>query len=226
MNSQQLYNYFGDWTKVLDKKILKSTVDKINLLTLQGIKICPDYKDIFKAFTLCTLRDLKIVFLGQDPYPQKNVATGILFGNRKEPISPSLEIIEDACVDNTVFRGMTEFDHTLESWARQGILMINSALTVELGKPTSHSMIWRPFIASLLTNLCKQECGIVYVLFGSQAQTFEPYINTKFNDVIKVPHPAYYARIKKPMPHTLFEDLDRLMTGKYGKPIKWYEQKD
>lgn len=226
MNSTSLANYFGDWVKVLDKNLLKNAVDKINLLSLQGVKMCPNYKDIFKAFTLCSLQDLKIVFLGQDPYPQKNVATGILFGNNSENLSPSLEIIKDACIDNSVPRGNIKFDNTLESWGKQGILMLNSALTVELGKPTSHSMLWRPFIASLLKKLSGKECGIVYVLFGNQAQTFEPYINKQFNDVIKVPHPAYYARIKKPMPHTLFESLDKLMIGKYGKPIEWYEQED
>ena len=68
------------------------------------------------------------------------------------------------------------------------------------------------------------ETGLVYVLFGNQAQTFEPYINKQFNDIIKIQHPSYFVRVNQSMPHKLFTDIDTLMIGKYGKPIKWYNE--
>lgn len=217
------YNqYFGDWVKVINKGILDSTINIINR-EYSSKTIEPKYTNVFKAFTLCSLNNLKIVFLGQDPYPQRGVATGILFGNKENTtLSPSLEIIKEACIDNTVEHGKIEFDNTLESWGTQGILLLNSALTVERNKAGSHTSIWRPFISSLLSNISNTETGIVYVLFGNQAQTFTPYINSKFNTIIKVPHPAYYARTKQRMPSDLFKKLDELMLDKYGQKIKWY----
>lgn len=217
--------YFGDWLKVIDKASLDKVVSALNHI-YKTSDVTPAYNNVFKAFTLCSLRDLKIVFLGMDPYPQKGVATGVLFGNSLDTkeLSPSLEVIKEACIDYSIPHPPIKFDITLESWANQGILMINSALTVEVGKTGSHTMLWRPFITKLLTNLSDCSTGIVYVLFGNQAQTFEPYINKQFNDIIKIQHPSYFARVNQNMPHKLFVDIDTLMKEKYGEPIKWYNQ--
>lgn len=216
--------YFGKWLTVIEENKLDSIVDTMNKL-YSTCKVMPAYNDVFKAFHLCPYDALKIVFLGQDPYPQEGVATGILFGNKQntKSLSPSLEVIKDACIDYTVSHGPIWFDVTLESWAEQGILMLNSALTVLLNSPTSHTMLWRPFIASLLRNLSIHESGIIYVLFGKQAQTFRPYIKEQFNHVFEVNHPAYYARLNAPMPVELFKEINTLVKGKYGKPIEWYK---
>lgn len=217
-----IYEYFGRWLRVIDIEELGKVVSILN--TFRQDKLCPSYKDIFKAFKLCPYSDCKVVFLAQDPYPQKNIATGICFGNNKEPLSPSLEVIKESCIDYTVPHNFIEFDNSLESWAKQGILMLNSALTCELGKPGSHTMLWRTFISKLLYNLSNTEPGIIYVLFGAKAQTFEPYINKQLNYIIKAEHPAYYARIKQPMPHKVFSDIDNLLKYKYNSTIKWYNE--
>lgn len=162
------------------------------------------------------------------PYPQKGVATGILFGNRREVdednLSPSLNIVKEAAINFEVPHYCITFDQTLESWAKQGILMINSALTVEMNRIGSHVMLWRPFIAKLLKNLSECDTAIVYVLFGRQAQTFKPYINSRFNHIIEIEHPAYFARSGTKMPHQLFTDISNKVKGIYGVPIKWYEE--
>lgn len=161
------------------------------------------------------------------PYPQKGVATGILFGNRKEVsednLSPSLKIVKEAVINFEIPHNSIIFDNTLESWAKQGILMINSALTCEMNRIGSHVMLWRPFISKLLKNLSDKEPGIIYVLFGSQAQTFTPYIN-KNSIVIKTEHPAWYARNNKRMSSQLFLDINKVLKGKYGKSIEWYQE--
>lgn len=213
--------YFGDWLKVIDLNQLNKLVNKLNYLYANK-SIMPDYKNIFKAFTLCSLQNLKAVFIGQDPFPQKGIATGLLFGNSKYPLSPSLEVIKEAAIDYTLAYRPVLFDITLESWARQGILMLNSALTVETNKPGSHASLWRPFITKLIEGIGRYTTGIVYVLFGSEAQTLIPYIG-KFNDVLKEKHPAYYARVDKRMPSTIFHEVNSLMISKYGEPIKWCE---
>lgn len=216
--------YFGDWLKAIDIKELNKVVASLNTL-YKKTRITPSYNNVFKAFTLCSLSDLKAVFIGQDPYFQSNnIATGLAFANHKgtDKLSPSLQVLKDACTANAPAYANVKFDETLESWAKQGILLLNSALTTEVGKIGSHMNLWRPFISSLLKNLSKQETGIVYVLFGKQAETFKPYIDERFNEVIITKHPAYYVRTRTSMPSSLFENINKLINGKYGKPFKWY----
>lgn len=222
-----LEEYFGRWMRVIDKRELESVLSKLGP-EYKRKPICPAQNNVFKAFEVCPYDKLKVVMLGQDPYPQKGVATGILFGNkegtRDKDLSPSLQIIKEAAINFEIPHNCIIFDPTLESWAKQGILMINSALTVEMNKIGSHVMLWRPFIASLLKKLSENETGIIYVLFGKQAQTFKPYINKQFNTVLEENHPAYFARTGETMPHTVFEQISKLTKGMCGMPITWYQE--
>lgn len=222
-----LEEYFGRWMRVIDKRELESVLSKLGP-EYRRKPICPAQSNVFKAFEVCPYDKLKVVMLDQDPYPQKGVATGILFGNkegtRDEDLSPSLQVIKEAAINFEIPHNCIIFDPTLESWAKQGILMINSALTVEMNKIGSHVMLWRPFIASLLKKLSENETGIIYVLFGKQAQTFKPYINKQFNTVLEENHPAYFARTGEAMPHTVFEQISKLTKGMYGMPITWYQE--
>lgn len=222
-----LEEYFSRWMRVIDKGELESVLSKLEQ-EYKRKPICPAQSNVFKAFEVCPYDNLKVVMLGQDPFAQKGVATGILFGNkegtRDEDLSPSLQIIKEAAINFEIPHNCIIFDPTLESWAKQGILMINSALTVEMNKVGSHVMLWRPFIASLLKNLSDNETGIIYVLFGKQAQTFKPYINKQLNTVLEENHPAYFARTGGAMPHTVFEQISKLTKGIYGIPITWYQE--
>ena len=222
-----LDEYFGDWMKVIDRAELNNVMVKVGQ-EYKRKPICPAQPDVFKAFRLCSLKNLKIVMLLQDPYPQKGVATGLALANNSKildsKLSPSLKVIKEAVINFEVPKNSCIFDPTLESWAKQGILMLNSALTVEMNKVGSHVMIWRPFIIALLKHLSECETGIIYVLFGRQAQTFKPYINSRFNHIIEIEHPAYFARSGTKMPHQLFIDISNRVKGIYGVPIKWYEE--
>ena len=222
-----LEEYFGGWMRVIDKRELESVLSKLGP-EYKRKPICPAQNSVFKAFEVCPYDKLKVVMLGQEPFPQKGVATGILFGNKKgtrdEDLSPSLQIVKEAAINFEIPHNCIIFDPTLESWAKQGILMINSALTVEMNKIGSHVMLWRPFIASLLKKLSENKTGIIYVLFGKQAQTFKPYINKQFNIVLEENHPAYFARIGEAMPHIVFEQISKLTKGMYGMPITWYQE--
>ena len=219
-----LQEAFGDWSNVVNFNLLIDTLNKI-----PNVTICPEKHNVFKAFNLCSLKDCKVVFLGQDPYPQKNVATGVLFGNSKDTVesqlSPSLNVIKEAAIDYTKFHNYPiTFDVTLESWAKQGILMLNSALTVEMNKIGSHTNLWRPFISQFLQDLSSRYFGIAYVLFGQQAQTFEPYIKKSYNYIIKENHPAYYARTNTRMPSTVFTQVNNYLRGQYNDEIVWYTE--
>ena len=223
----KLEEYFGRWMRVIDKKELLAILSKLEI-EYRRKPICPMQGDVFKAFKLCPYDNLKVVMLGQDPYPQKGVATGLLFGNKKEideeNLSPSLQIVKEAVINFEIPHKSIIFDQTLESWARQGILMINTALTVEMNRIGSHVMLWRPFVANLLKKLSENKTGIIYVLFGKQAQTFKPYINKQFNIILEENHPAYFARTETKMPSTVFNQISKLTKDKYGIPITWYTE--
>ena len=102
--------------------------------------------------------------------------------------------------------------------------MINSALTCEVNKVGSHTMLWRPFMTKLMKNLSEKNHGLIYVLFGEQAKTLKPYINKRTNHIIEEKHPAYYARIQERMPSLVFGFLTQLTREEFGEPIKFYEE--
>lgn len=218
-----LEEYFGNWLRVMNIKELNNILKIIDNL-YRSRKICPSIENIFKAFELCPYEEVKVVFLGQDPYPQKNVATGILFGNKADvpesKLSPSLNIVKEAAINFEIPHNSVIFDQTLESWAKQGVLMLNSALTVEMNKVGSHTMLWRPFISSLLQDLSETNPGLIYVLFGNQAKTFRHYITS--GDIVIVPHPAYNARTDTKMESSLFTNINKKLKEKYNSTIKWY----
>ena len=218
--------YFGDWMKVLDRA---ETMKMMGWLrTVNPNTLCPALPNIFRAFKLCPYRECRVVFIGQDPYPQKGVATGILFGNSKETpedkLSPSLEVVKEAAINYEIPHNLLTFDNSLESWAKQGILMINSALTCEVNRVGSHTNVWRPFVSKLVKNLSNRETGIIYVLFGKDAQSLKPYINEKYNDIIEIQHPAYFARTGKKMPYSVFTRINELLYNRYGEKIEWYKE--
>lgn len=213
---------FKDWSDIIDStelyKVLKAIKDS-------GKKYCPEFKNIFKAFELCSYDDCVAVFIGSDPYPQEGVATGILFGNSEDTkiLSPSLEIIKEAAIDYTIPHNSIYFDITLESWAKQGILMLNSALTCEVGRVGSHFDMWRLFTAKLIHNLSSRDGGIIYVLFGNQASSFKKYI-VNSPKIIEVYHPAYFARQNKKMPYSVFTEINQELQKLYGQKIEFYKE--
>ena len=217
--------YFGDWSTVVDLK----EADRITKrLSASGNVICPSLKDIFKAFRLCSFHNLRCVVLAQDPYPQKGVATGLAFANRtntpESSYSPSLGILKESVIDYTIPHRRVNFDPSLEKWEAQGVLLLNSALSCEIGRVGSHVLLWRPFITSFLTNLSKCSTGIVYVLMGNQAQSLESCIDKRFNHVIRIRHPSYYARTKTRMPSDIWRQVNQILIGQNGYGIEWYQE--
>ena len=217
--------YFGDWMKVLDRNETMKIMGWLR--SINQSTLCPSIKDVFKAFKLCPYNNCRVVFIGQDPYPQRGVAQGVLFGNSSDTpenkLSSSLQIIKESVINFEIPHNLITFDPTLESWAKQGILMINSALTTEVGKIGVHMMKWRPFMIALLKQMSMINPGIIYILFGSQAQILEPYIS-KNNYVLKIEHPAYFARTNKKMPYHIWKDINKILYDLYGERIEWFKE--
>lgn len=220
-----IQEYFGDWSKVVDLQEADRIIKK---LSASNHIICPQLKDIFKCFRLCSLNNLRVVIIGQDPYPQKGVATGLAFANSpdtpEDSYSPSLEILRESVINYTIPHRRVTFAPDLEKWEAQGVLLLNSALSCEVGKAGCHMLLWRPFIKSLLINLSKYHTGIVYLLMGTAAQSFEPYISRQFNHIIRIRHPSWYARQGQRMSSDVWREVNSILTGLYGKGVEWFTE--
>lgn len=216
-----MINVFGKWINIIDKKEAEEVLSYL-IQEYDKKEICPKQEDVFQAFRLINPDECRVVFIGQDPYPQRGVATGVAFANKRgtpeEDYSPSLKVIKNSIKSLENPNLVCTFDPTLEYWARQGILLLNASLTVEANKIGSHVMLWRRFIAKLITNLSKYNNNLIFVLFGELAKTFTPYIFS--GTVIKTKHPAYYARNNESMPADVFLSVNRHLE-KQGTKIEW-----
>ncbi len=155
-----------------------------------GKKIYPKSTDIFNAFKYTPFDNVKVVILGQDPYHGAGQAHGLCFSVQegiKPP--PSLQnIFKELYTD----LGATIPKHGhLEKWARQGVLLLNTVLTVEAGKPQSHANIgWEIFTDKVIKVLNEKKQGLIFLLWGSPAQKKGQMIDPKRHYVLKAPHPS------------------------------------
>jgi uracil-DNA glycosylase len=186
----------GDWGEHLFPLIKSSQfemmVSQIKADKLGGrVRIYPSSKDVFKAFELTPLSDVRVVILGQDPY-HNGQATGLAFGVNKPPIPPSLKIIFKELCDQYDHRvSPDEFDFSLESWAEQGVLLLNTSLSVVERKPGSHSTLWEwwtPHVIDLINKHCDNP---IFFLWGKHAQKYKSRIQSI--NVLECSHPAAEA---------------------------------
>lgn len=180
------------------KEVLKDEFEKdyfINLTNfikkeyLSGKVIYPKHSNIFNAFNLCPLDNVKVVIIGQDPYHEPNQAHGLCFSVQKGVnYPPSLVNIYKEIENDLGYKSVTNGD--LSYWAEQGILLLNSSLTVKAHYAGSHSGIgWEIFTDSVIKILSYKE-GIVYLLWGSFAQKKAEIIDINKNLVLKSVHPS------------------------------------
>lgn len=220
-----IQEYFGEWSKVID---LPEADRIMRRLSASYSTVCPSPDNIFKAFRLCPLDKLRVVVIGMEPYSQKGVATGLAFANSpdtpEDRLSPSLEVLKESVIDYTVPHGRVIFEPDLEKWEAQGVLLLNAALSCEIGKTGSHILLWRPFMKSFLTNLSNYHTGLVYLLMGAHAKALELYINRRTNYVIHIRHPSWYARNGARMPSEVWKEVNSILIRLNGTGIEWYQE--
>ena len=191
--SKGIEKQVGDWYPLLEPIVtsdyFKKVTTQIKKQKAMGLRIYPDTKVTFRAFNMCQFADVKVVILGQDPYHDGS-ATGLAFANSDQSprISPSLRNIVTA-VETDLGALCVNFDPTLESWANQGVLLFNTALTVEKGKAGSHVHLWNEFTKEVITRLSLIKNNIIFVLWGKKAQDYAKYIEGD-NKILMAPHPA------------------------------------
>lgn len=197
------------WANPLKTFIMSTDMDNIlNRLykdVKEGKRFTPVLKQVFRAFEECPYEDLKLVVLGQDPYPhpprkegQLPVADGIAFScSNCGKIETSLKYIYQE-VNDTVYPGQEYiWEPDLKKWANQGILLLNSSLTTNLGVVGAHYDIWKPFIAFLLDMLVSHKPATTYIFMGKVAQEWMDSIPDDTNWKLYCSHPASAAYDKE-----------------------------
>jgi len=187
------------WGPQLVNFIMTSDFDDILSFLLReaqdGKRFTPKVKHLFKAFEVCPFDKVNVVIIGQDPYPQINVADGIAFScSNFGKVEKSLDYMFKSIGKTT---GSLNNDPDLSRWANQGVLLLNSALTTTIGKPGTHQLLWKPFMAYVLDYLVWNRPNLIYVFMGKKAQDFADLIPDN-NYKIMVSHPASAAYNEEP----------------------------
>ena len=181
------------WKDILsgefDKEYFIKLTDFVRNEYLSGKKIYPDAKNIFNAFNLCPFESVKVVIIGQDPYHEPGQAHGLCFSVLPPtPNPPSLQNIYKEIESDIGRPSVTNGDLTY--WANQGVLLLNSTLTVQAHLAASHSNRgWEQFTDAVIRALNTRE-NIVYMLWGSFAQKKAAIVNTTKNLILKSAHPS------------------------------------
>jgi len=189
-----LENLGEGWFKSLQHFLETDEMEKIRLSVLKARKITnvyPSAKNMFRAFQLTPLEEVKVVILGMDPYHTPKHATGVAFSSGVDyPRPPSLtNILKE--VEDDYYKGLNleiDYKYCLDDWAAQGVLLINTALTVEQSKPGSHTALWQPFTIEVMKVL-QQKTGIIYLLWGNHAKQFKKWIFNS-NHILEAVHPS------------------------------------
>lgn len=152
--------------------------------------VFPKAKYIFRAFDECPVENVKVVILGQDPYPTPGNANGLCFSVNPEVNLPgSLRNIYKE-IENDLGKKMNK-NGDLTNWAKQGVLLLNATLTVNSGNPGSHqNKGWEEFTDAAIKALNEKCSKMVYLLWGSYAQKKGAHINRKNNLVLEATHPS------------------------------------
>lgn len=177
--------FFGGGDKIVADRLAKD----IN----NGIEILPPVYQIMRAFDTTKFDDVKVVILGQDPYPTKNHANGLAFSVNSfvTPLPKSLKNIYKELESDL---GITKTCGSLVGWARQGVLLLNTVLTVQEGNAGSHQNIgWEVLTDEVITHLSSERKGIVFILWGKKAQEKQVMIDRTKHRIIASSHPSPFS---------------------------------
>lgn len=185
--------------------------------------IYPAQSNIFKAFNLTPFNEIKVVIIGQDPYHGEGEANGLCFSvNENIKIPPSLRnIYKELSTDIAGFQ--TPNNGNLEKWAKQGILLLNSSLTVIKDQANSHSKIgWHTFTNKIIETISNHKEQIVFILWGKNAHDKMQYINPNKHLVLMAAHPSPLSASRGFLGCKHFSKANDYLI-KYNKaPINWY----
>lgn len=204
-----------------EKPHMKSLKEFLNSRKASGQKIYPKGSEFFHALNTTPFEDVKVVILGQDPYHGPGQAHGLSFSVKPGvPPPPSLiNIFKELEKDIGIRRPKHGY---LESWAKQGVLLLNATLSVEEGKPGSHQgKGWEEFTDAILDALNKHGEHIVFMLWGSFAQKKGARIDRKKHLVLTAPHPSPLSAHRGFFGSRHFSKANEYLRVHHIEPIDW-----
>lgn len=186
-----------------------------------GKVIYPESKNIFNAFNSTPIEQVKVVILGQDPYHGPGQAHGLCFSVQPGiPAPPSLQnIYKEIHRDLQLPIPRHGF---LQSWADQGVFLLNATLTVEQGRAGSHQgMGWEQFTDFAIQELSRERHGLVFMLWGSYAQKKSPLIDASKHLILRAPHPSPLSVYRGFMGCGHFSQANDYLQQQGETPIDW-----
>ena len=226
----------GDYFESNDWQLLKKNLQAV--LDLDPSVVRPEPQNLFKALKLCPVNSVKVVILGQDPYHSPGLAQGLAFSipaaitvNSREFPSSLRNISKALALEG--FGSLPNGD--LHHWAQQGVLLLNTALSVKLGEAGSHTNLgWKSLIDQLISALAKQKPHLVWMLWGGHAQTKLPLIEGSSDQlVLQSSHPSGLGVYKTDRPFlepggkascNHFTKANQWLIEHKTPPIAWVEQ--
>ena len=215
-------NNYETWKSFINfetkKPYFKKIKDHLISDNAEGKIVLPEPKNFFRAFDLCELNKVKVVIIGQDPYHTPGVPNGLAFSvNKNQKLPPSLinifrEIESDLGVKNYI--------GDLSAWSRQGVLLLNTCLSVCAGLPASHSNIgWENFTNAAIEEIQKKE-NIIFLLWGKHAQQKKAFIQED-NFILEAAHPSPLSANNGFFGCNHFSKTNNLLTSLGSDPIDW-----
>jgi uracil-DNA glycosylase len=180
----------------------------------------PPNNQIFRALDLTNFDNVKVVILGQDPYHNFNQANGLCFSvSNLVNTPPSLKnIFKELEADLQIIRKNNE----LEDWAKQGILLLNSTLTVKAHEPNSHKDFgWDVFTDFIIKEISDKKENVVFILWGAFAQKKSSLIDAKKHCILQAPHPSPFSAYKGFLGSKPFSKINQFLKEKGEKQINW-----
>ena len=208
------FMYSSDFKNILQTLAQESSLDR---------RFTPPLRDVFRAFKECPYEELKVVIVGQDPYPTIDVADGIAFSCSKTmKLQPSLKFMLSE-VNRTVYNGdPISNSPDLTRWANQGILMLNTALTTQINKVGMHYNIWKPFLNYLFDFLSNYNNGLVYIYMGKEASTWADSVNDNCYKLFCAhPASAVYNKFRSWDSKDVFPTAQKIVKENYNYSINW-----
>lgn len=214
----------NDWGALLKEEFQKPYFIKLQKFLMKEYEthtIYPEEKDIFNALHYTPFHQVKVVILGQDPYHGQGQAHGLSFSvKRHVSIPPSLKNIYKE-LHNDVGCNIPHHGHLVE-WAKQGVLMLNTVLTVREGEAHSHrGKGWETLTDTIISTISEQKEHVVFILWGKPAQEKTKLIDTQKHKVIKSSHPSPLAARKGFFESKPFSRTNAYLLKNGIQPIDW-----
>lgn len=214
----------NDWWPWLEKEWQEPYFQKLSSFIHEEYEhkcIYPEKKNVFKIFEVCPYKDVKVVILGQDPYHEPNQAHGMCFSvNVGVPIPPSLQNIYKELQDE--LGCYIPNNGYLMPWAKQGVFLLNTTMTVERGKANSHAgKGWDIFTDHVIEKINEKEEPVVFMLWGSNARSKAKMIDKNKHLVLEAPHPSPLSAYRGFFGCGHFKQANVFLNAKGREPIVW-----